>query len=35
MTNPLRCFLSERDKEVLLHIADGLTDREIAAARSC
>jgi DNA-binding NarL/FixJ family response regulator len=31
VTNPLRCFLSERDKEVLLHIADGLSDREIAA----
>ena len=31
VTNPLTCILSERDKEVLLHIADGLSDREIAA----
>jgi len=31
VTNPLRCILSERDKEVLLHVADGLSDREIAA----
>ncbi len=30
-TNPLRCFLSERDKEILSHIANGLSDREIAA----
>ncbi len=32
MTDPLKSFLSERDKEILLHIANGLTDREIAAA---
>ncbi len=31
MTNPTRCVLSQRDKEVLLLIADGLSDREIAA----
>jgi DNA-binding NarL/FixJ family response regulator len=31
MTDPLKSFLSERDKEILLHIANGLTDREIAA----
>ena len=31
VTNPLTCILSERDKEVLLHIAEGLSDREIAA----
>lgn len=31
MTDPLKNILSERDKEILLHIANGLTDREIAA----
>ncbi len=31
MTDPLKSILSERDKEILLHIANGLTDREIAA----
>jgi DNA-binding NarL/FixJ family response regulator len=31
MTAPLKSSLSERDKEILLHIANGLTDREIAA----
>ena len=31
VTHPVRCILSERDKEVLLHVADGLSDREIAA----
>ncbi len=31
MTDPLKSSLSERDKEILLYIANGLTDREIAA----
>jgi two-component system, NarL family, response regulator LiaR len=31
LTNPQKSILSERDKEVLLYIADGLSDREIAA----
>jgi two-component system, NarL family, response regulator LiaR len=31
LTDPLKSILSERDKEVLLLVADGLSDREIAA----
>ena len=31
MTDPLKSILSERDKDILLHVANGLTDREIAA----
>ena len=31
LTGPETCILTDRDKEVLSHIANGLTDREIAA----
>lgn len=31
LTDPVSCVLTDRDKEVLSHIADGLSDREIAA----